>query len=119
MSDPRYTGSGNTDPRAPRGNDPMEPRRRTSESGSGQMWTWVAAIVAIAVVIALVAGYYRSEPSTASRTQSPPITTGAAPSALPPAIPSVPPAEPASPAAPAPASPAPPVPTTPGGAANP
>jgi hypothetical protein len=53
------------------------------------MWGWVAAIIALAVVIVLVAGYYRHEPSTASRIPPAPTTTGAAPSArpLPPAPP--------------------------------
>jgi hypothetical protein len=119
MSDPRYTGSGYTGPRNPRSDDPLEPRRRMSDGGSGQMWTWVAAIVAIAVVIALVAGYYRSEPTSASRTSSPPTTTGAAPSVPPPSPPAAnpSPATPA-PATPTPASPGAPAPA-PGGAPHP
>jgi hypothetical protein len=109
MSDPRYT-----DPRMrpdpdPSGRRPMEtdPMR-----GSGQTWGWVAAIVALAVVIALVFGYYHNEPSTASRTQPSPTTTGAAPAAPRPMSPNAVPAGP-QPAAPAPAAPAAPVPGEP------
>jgi len=115
MSDPRYTGP-NSDPLLPRGSDPIEPRRPQRDAGNF-MWGWVAALIGLAVVIALVAGYYRHEPATASRDLSPtPATTGAAPSSQRPdlPIPAAPtPMAPASPAAPTPApiSPAAPLPT--------
>jgi hypothetical protein len=85
MSDPRYTGSGRPDPRMPPGDEPIEPRLQTRNGSWDPMWGWVAAIVALAVVIVLVAGYYRNEPSTAARnppapTTSGPTTTGSAPS---------------------------------------
>jgi hypothetical protein len=111
MSDPRYTGSGYPDPRAPRDNDPIAPRRVYRDSGTGQMWTWVAAIVAVTVVIALVAGYYRHDTSTESRVNAPPSTTGAAPSApiAPSAVPTIPaPARPPASTVPPAASGAPP-----------
>jgi hypothetical protein len=70
MSDPRYTDSRRTDP-----------LRRVDLQGSnsaGTMWTWLAAIIAVAVVLGLIIGYSRTD--QASIQSSEPTTTGAAPS---------------------------------------
>jgi len=111
MSDPRYT-----DPRMRPDPDPAlrRPMETDPMRGSGQTWGWVAAIVALAVVIALVFGYYRNEPSTASRDNLPSLTTtGAAPTAPRPVSPSTVPPGPQPPAL-APAAPAaPPAPSEP------
>ncbi len=72
MSEPRYTDSRRTDP-----------FRRFDVQGSnsaGTIWTWLAAIVAVVVVLGLIIGYSRTD--QASIQSSEPTTTGAAPSAL-------------------------------------
>ncbi len=93
MSDPRYTDSRRTDP-----------LRRFDLQGSnsaGTMWTWLAAIIALAVVLGLIIGYSRTD--QASIQSNEPTTTGSAPSALRFAPKS---GEVPRPAAPAPATPA-------------
>jgi hypothetical protein len=72
MSDPRYTDSRRTDP-----------LRRLDLQGSnsaGTIWTWLAAIIAVVVVLGLIIGYSRTD--QASIQSNEPTTTGAAPSAL-------------------------------------
>jgi len=72
MSDPRYTDSRRPDP-----------FRRFDVQGSnsaGTIWTWLAAIIAVVVVLGLIIGYSRTD--QASIQSSEPTTTGAAPSAL-------------------------------------
>ncbi len=72
MSEPRYTDSRRTDP-----------FRRLDVQGSnsaGTIWTWLAAIIAVVVVLGLIIGYSRTD--QASIQSSEPTTTGAAPSAL-------------------------------------
>jgi hypothetical protein len=72
MSDPRYTDSRRADP-----------LRRVDLQGSNTaatMWTWLAAIIAVIVVLGLIIGYSRTD--QASIQSSEPTTTGAAPSAL-------------------------------------
>ena len=72
MSDPRYTDSRRTDP-----------LRRLDLQGSnsaGTIWTWLAAIVAVVVVLGLIIGYSRTD--QASIQSNEPTTTGAAPAAL-------------------------------------
>jgi hypothetical protein len=100
MSDPRYTD--------PRRTDPLRRFDLQGSSSAGTMWTWVAAIIAVIVVLGLVIGYSRTD--QASNQPNQPTTTGAAPSPSRPAPPAksgdksgdVP-----APAAPAPAAPAP------------
>jgi hypothetical protein len=74
MSEPRFTDSRRTDP-----------FRRLDVQGSNQagtitIWTWLAAIIAVVVVLGLIIGYSRTD--QASIQSSEPTTTGAAPSAL-------------------------------------
>jgi hypothetical protein len=72
MSEPRFTDSRRTDP-----------FRRLDVQGSnhaGTIWTWLAAIVAVVVVLGLIIGYSRTD--QASIQSGEPTTTGAAPSAL-------------------------------------
>jgi hypothetical protein len=72
MSEPRYTDSRRTDP-----------FRRFDVQGSnsaGTIWTWLAAIIAVVVVLGLIIGYSRTD--QASIQSNEPTTTGAAPSAL-------------------------------------
>jgi hypothetical protein len=115
MSDPRYTDPRYPDPRRS-GMDQNTPRRADFDepSSGGSMWTWLAAIVAIIVVLGLAIGYNRTE--EARNEQGPPTTTGAAPSAPRPAPSTTGSATPRAaqpapanptPANPAPASPAP------------
>jgi hypothetical protein len=95
MSDPRYTDSRRTDP-----------LRRLDVQGSSSaatIWTWLAAIIAVIVVLGLIIGYSRTD--QANIRSSEPATTGAAPSAvrIAPKLGDVPAPQPA---APAPATPA-------------
>jgi hypothetical protein len=72
MSEPRFTDSRRTDP-----------FRRLDVQGSnraGTIWTWLAAIIAVVVVLGLIIGYSRTD--QASIQSSEPTTTGAAPSSL-------------------------------------
>ena len=94
MSDPRYTDSRRT--------DPLRRLDLPGSSTAATMWTWLAAIVALIVVLGLIIGYSRTD--QANIQSSEPTTTGAAPSALrfAPKLGDVP----AQPAAPAPATPA-------------
>jgi hypothetical protein len=106
MSDPRYTDP--ADPLHRSRNFPGPGSRLRPEfergRGSGAIWSAVAAIIALAVVIALVAGYYRHEQPTASRPT--PVTTGAGPVSPQAPLPSpANPAAPTTPAAPTPANP--------------
>jgi hypothetical protein len=72
MSEPRFTDSRRTDQfRRP---DVQGPNR------AGTIWTWLAAIIAVVVVLGLIIGYSRND--QASIQSSEPATTGAAPSAL-------------------------------------
>ena len=96
MSDPRYTDSRRTDP-----------LRRFDLQGSnsaGTMWTWLAAIIAVIVVLGLIIGYSRTDQTTVQ--SSDPTTTGSAPSTLR-FAPKIGDAEIPPPATPAPAVPAP------------
>jgi hypothetical protein len=76
MSEPRYTDSRRPDPF----------RRfdvQGSNSGSnsaGTIWTRLAAIIAVVVVLGLIIGYSRTD--QASIQSNEPATTGSAPSAL-------------------------------------
>jgi hypothetical protein len=72
MSEPRYPDSRRTDP-----------FRRLDVQGSnsaGTIWTWLAAIIAVVVVLGLIIGYSRTDQASIQSTE--PTTTGAAPSAL-------------------------------------
>src|SRR5215813_4815986 len=72
MSDLRYTDSRRPDP-----------FRRFDVQGSnsaGTIWTWLAAIIAVVVVLGLIIGYSRTD--QASIQSNEPTTTGSAPSAL-------------------------------------
>jgi hypothetical protein len=89
MSDPRYTG--------PRRTDPLRRVDVQGTNGAGTMWTWLAAIIAVIIVLGLVIGYSRTE--QANIQPNGPTTTGSAPPALAP--------KPGSAAAPQPAAPAP------------
>ena len=72
MSEPRYTDSRRTDPLR---------RFDVQESNSaGTIWTWLAAIIAVVVVLGLIIGYSRTD--QASIQSNEPTTTGSAPSAL-------------------------------------
>jgi hypothetical protein len=69
MSDPRYTDSRRTDP-----------LRRFDLQGSnsaGTIWTWLAAIIAVVVVLGLIIGYSRTD--QASIQSNEPTTTGSSP----------------------------------------
>jgi len=68
MSDPRYTD--------PRRTDPLRRHDQASNS-AGTLWTWLAAIVAVVVVLGLIIGYSRTD--QASIQSAEPTTTGAAP----------------------------------------
>ena len=96
MSDPRYTD--------PRRTDPLRRFDLQGSSAVGTMWTWVAAIIAVIVILGLVIGYSRTD--QASNQPKQPTTTGAASSPSRPAPPAKSGDMPA-PAAPAPAQPAP------------
>jgi hypothetical protein len=72
MSDPRYTDSRRT--------DPLRRFDLQGSNGAGTMWTWLAAIIAVVVVLGLIIGYSRTD--QASIQSNEPTTTGAAPSAL-------------------------------------
>ena len=89
MSDPRYTG--------PRRTDPLRRIDAQGTNGTGTMWTWLAAIIAIIVVLGLVIGYSRTE--QANIQPNGPTTTGSAPKAPAP--------KPGNAAVPQPAAPAP------------
>jgi hypothetical protein len=114
MSDPRNIDPRYTDPQRPPGSDPNMRRRLDLEtpSSDGSMWTWIAALVAIVVIIGLAIGYNRTEEARNQPNQ--PTTTGAAPATPRPMAPTnpantAPPAAPAVPVnpTPAPATPAP------------
>jgi len=72
MSDPRYTG--------PRRTDPLRRIDGQVTNGAGTMWTWLAAILAVIVVLGLVIGYSRIEQAKIQSNE--PTTTGSAPSGL-------------------------------------
>ena len=72
MSDPRYTG--------PRHTDPLRRIDGQVTNGAGTMWTWLAAILAVIVVLGLVIGYSRTEQAKIQSNE--PTTTGSAPSGL-------------------------------------
>jgi hypothetical protein len=66
------------DTREVRTYDPDDPRLRIRRRRSrGTVWVWVAGLVAVAAILAVVAGVVRQGPVTASR--SIPQTTGVAP----------------------------------------
>jgi len=67
MSDPRFTD--------PRRTDPLRRYDQASNS-AGTLWTWLAAIVAVVVVLGLIIGYSRTD--QASIQSAEPTTTGAA-----------------------------------------
>ena len=71
MSDPRYTD--------PRRTDPLRRYDPQGSSSAGTLWTWLAAIFAVVVVLGLIIGYSRTD--QASMQSAEPTTTGAAPSA--------------------------------------
>lgn len=105
MSDPRYTDQRRT--------DPMRRFDLQGSSSSGTMWTWVAAIIAVIVVLGLVIGYSRTDQAT-NQSNQPATTTGSAPATSRPA----PPAKSGDMPAPAPAAPTPTTPTPPAPAPN-
>jgi len=86
MSDPRYTDPRYADTRR----SEMNPDTRghldldTPERGSS-MWTWLAALVAIVIVLGLAISYNRTE--EANTRLDAPTTTGAAPATPRPATP--------------------------------
>jgi hypothetical protein len=80
MSDPRHSD--------PRRNDPLRRFDLQGSGGAGMIWTWLAAIIATIIVLALVIGYSRT--NQASIHSNAPATTGSAPSAPPHAPGSVP-----------------------------
>jgi hypothetical protein len=86
MSDPRYTDPRYSDPRRS-GMDGDMPRHLDLDApeSAGSMWTWLAALVAIIVVLGLAIGYNRTE--EASTRPDTPTTTGSAPSTPRPAAP--------------------------------
>jgi hypothetical protein len=95
MSDPRYTDSRRTDP-----------LRRVDLQGSstaGTIWTWLAAIIAVIVVLGLIIGYSRTDQASIQSNSNEPTTTGSAPSPMRLAPKS---GDVQTPAAPAPATPA-------------
>jgi hypothetical protein len=100
MSDPR-----DTDPRY------ADLKRRLDEapSGGGSMWPWwLAALVAILVIVGVAIGYNQTEQASNNQSNAP-TTTGAAPSAprlAPPANPGGDASRP-TPAMPTPVTPAP------------
>jgi hypothetical protein len=107
MSDPRYTDPRYSDPRRP-GMNPDAPHRLDLDAPdrASSTWTWLAAIVAILVVLGLAISYNRTE--EASTRPNTPTTTGAAPSAPRPAAPTNPASNDLQPK---PATPAPPTPS--------
>jgi hypothetical protein len=72
MSDPRQID--------PRRNDPSRRFDLQGSNGTGMIWTWLAAIIAVIVVLGLVIGYSRTD--QASLHSKEPATTGSAPSGL-------------------------------------
>jgi hypothetical protein len=72
MSDPR--------PSDPRRNDPLRRFDLQGSNGAGMIWTWLAAIIAVVIVLGLVIGYSRTD--HASLPFKEPATTGSAPSGL-------------------------------------
>jgi hypothetical protein len=83
----------------PRRNDPLRRVDLQGSNGGGMIWTWLAAIIAVIVVLGLIIGYSRTD--QASLRSKEPATTGSAPSTLrlkpnpkstdaPPALPAVP-----------------------------
>jgi hypothetical protein len=100
MSDPRDTDPHYTD---------LKRRLDEAPSSGGSMWPWwLAALVAILVIVGVAIGYNQTEQASNNQSNAP-TTTGAAPSA--PRL--APPANPGgnaprlAPATPAPAAPAP------------
>jgi hypothetical protein len=72
MSDPRYTDS-----RRP---DPFRRFDVEGPNSAGTIWTWLAAIIAVVVVLGLIIGYSRTD--QASIQSNEPTTTGSAPAPL-------------------------------------
>jgi hypothetical protein len=72
MSDPRYND--------PRRNDPLRRFDLQGSGGGGMIWTWLAAIIAVVVVLGLVIGYSRTDQARIH--SNPAATTGSAPSGL-------------------------------------
>jgi hypothetical protein len=72
MSDPRHND--------PRRNDVLRRLDLQGSGGAGMIWTWLAAIIAVIVVLGLVIGYSRTD--QASLHSNPTATTGSAPSTL-------------------------------------
>jgi hypothetical protein len=72
MSDPRHID--------PRRNDPLRRFDLQGSNGAGMIWTWLAAIIAVVVVLGLVIGYSRID--QANLRSKEPATTGSAPSTL-------------------------------------
>lgn len=70
MSDPRYTD--------PRRSDPLHRLDLQGSNGAGMIWTWLAAIVAVIVVLGLIIGYSRTDQANLRFKE--PATTGSAPS---------------------------------------
>ncbi len=92
-----------SDPHDSRRSDLPSRRDLKAPSSGGSMWTWLATLVVILVLLGLAIGYHRTEQADNNQSNAP-ATTGAAPA---------PPANPGSnasrppPAIPAPAAPAP------------
>ena len=72
MSDPRRAD--------PRRTDPLRRFDLQGSNGGGTMWTWLAAIIAVVVVLGLIIGYNRTD--QASIQSGEPTTSGSAPSPL-------------------------------------
>ena len=72
MSDPRHID--------PRRHDALRRLDLQGSNSAGMIWTWLAAIIAVVVVLGLVIGYSRID--RASLPFKEPATTGSAPSGL-------------------------------------
>ena len=72
MSDPRQID--------PRRNDPLRRLDLQGSNGAGMIWTWLAAIIAVIVVLGLIIGYSRTDQARLHSKE--PATTGSAPSTL-------------------------------------
>jgi len=73
MSDPRNADSRRT--------DPLRRYDLQGSNSSGTLWTWLAAIVAVVVVLGLIIGYSRTDRASIQSTE--PTTTGSAPAQQP------------------------------------
>jgi hypothetical protein len=93
MSDPRYTDPRYADTRRSETNpDTQRHLDLDAPERGSSMWTWLAALVAIVLVVGLAISYNRTE--EASTRPETPATTGAAPATPRPAAPANPAGDP-------------------------